>query len=172
MRNANGYTLLELMITIAVLAILLLIAIPAWRGMMAQSRTTVLVSQLREAIYFARSEAMKRGVTVTLCKSADQKSCSGLWSDGQIVFLDWNGSGQVQSSKDILRVFDGLPVGSSLTWKGRLGVENYLQVKPSTVTEITNGTFYYCPFDRNSKYARDIVLSSTGRVSVKKGQCS
>ena len=172
MQNRDGYTLLELLITIAILTVLLFIAVPAWQSITAQSRTTVVVNQLREAIYFARSEAQKRGTTVTFCKSADQATCSGSWADGQIVFLDWNNNGQVRSSKDIIRIFDGLPAGSSLVWKGRIGSQNYMQIKPSTVTEVPNGSFFYCPPDRNPAYSRRVWVSATGRIHVENAPCT
>jgi type IV fimbrial biogenesis protein FimT len=172
MQIKNGYSLFELLITIAILAALLFIAIPGWQAMMAQSRTTVVVNQLREAIYLARSEAQKRGMTVTFCKSADKATCSGTWADGQIIFLDGNNNGQVRSPKDIVRVFDRLSAGSSLVWKGRIGSENYLQIKSSTVTEVPNGSFFYCPADRNSVYARRIWVSGTGRIHVEKAPCN
>ncbi|MFU8798105.1 MAG: GspH/FimT family pseudopilin [Gammaproteobacteria bacterium] len=158
-----GYTLLELLITLGIISILLLVAIPGWQALLEKNRATVVVNQLREAIYYARSEALKRGVTVSVCKTVDQITCSGTWAEGQLVFLDINRSGIIQSPNDILRVFDPLPAGSILTWKGALGQEDYVQVKPSYVTP---GTFYFCPG------AREIKVSVTGRVRVEKGQCN
>jgi type IV fimbrial biogenesis protein FimT len=156
MKTKTGYTLLELLITLALLSALLLIAIPSWRAMMAQNRTAIVVNQLREAIALARSEAIKRSATITFCGSANQETCSGQWSNGYIV----------RSPNKVLRVFDGVSSGSSLVWRGRLGSENQLHISPSGLTEMPNGSFMYCPADRNKLYARKITVSSTGRIRV------
>lgn len=160
----NGYTLLEFLITLALLGIFLGLAVPSWCSMIMHNQTTAHVNQIVSAIQLARSEAIKRNMIVTLCKSADQKTCSGNWPDGQIVFIDREGRGQVQTPDDIIRVFDRLTPHATLQWKGSRGSQDYLQITPYGGLEVQNGTFLYCSTDQ--RYVRKISISPTGRVKI------
>ena len=70
-----GFTLIELMVTIAIAAILLGIAIPSFTDTIASNRLTTSANELVTALNLARSESVKRGVRTTLCKSTDGSSC-------------------------------------------------------------------------------------------------
>jgi type IV fimbrial biogenesis protein FimT len=87
--DASGFTLLELMITVAVLAILMGIAVPSFSEMIRQNRLATQTNDLLTATAVARSEAVKRGSRVTLCP-ADGNDCSGdeNWSRGWLVITD------------------------------------------------------------------------------------
>src|SRR5690242_9276873 len=86
---ASGFTILELMITVAVLAILMGIAVPSFSEMIRQNRLATQTNDLLTATNFARSEAVKRGSRVTLCP-ANGNNCSGdsQWSAGWLVITD------------------------------------------------------------------------------------
>lgn len=88
---ASGFTILELMITVAVLAILVGIAVPSFNEMIRQNRLATQTNDLLTATAVARSEAVKRGSRVTLCPAnADGSDCSGTaqWSAGWLVIAD------------------------------------------------------------------------------------
>ena len=69
-RNATGFTLIELMVTIAVAAILLTVAVPGFQSLVQNNRATTAAKQLSTEINFARSEAVTRGVEVSVCPVA------------------------------------------------------------------------------------------------------
>jgi len=87
MKSCRAFTLLELMITLAVAAILVTVAVPGLRQFIQNSRVTAQANELVTAINVARSEAAKRGVEVELCASENQADCtnSNGWADGWIV---------------------------------------------------------------------------------------
>lgn len=87
-RRLDGFTLLELMVTLAVAAILVTIAIPSYRGLVQRNTLTASVNDLVGDLNYARSEAVTRGQNVYLCKSKDEATCEtdGDWSQGWIVF--------------------------------------------------------------------------------------
>lgn len=91
-RQARGFTILELMITVAVLSILVGVGIPSFQDMMRRNRLAAQTNQLIGTLAFARSEAVKRGVRVTVCPANDaQDACSddGSWArNGMIIFTD------------------------------------------------------------------------------------
>ena len=84
-RLSAGFTMMELMIGIAVLAILTTLAVPAFNQFVQSNRLAGQTNEIVAALQFARSEALKRGSWAELCASADQSSCGGSMNDGWIV---------------------------------------------------------------------------------------
>ncbi len=85
-----GFTLIELLMVIAIAAILASIAVPSYQWIMSRTRLSTQANELTTALSLARSEAVKRGVRVTVCKSSSGTGCttSGNWQQGWIVFVD------------------------------------------------------------------------------------
>ncbi|MFM9438018.1 type IV fimbrial biogenesis protein FimT [Janthinobacterium sp. CG_23.3] len=82
----SGFSLVELMVSVAILAILLAAATPAYNGMIMNSTATQYANNLMASTMLARSEAIKRNAPVSLCVSADGASCgSGGWEQGWLV---------------------------------------------------------------------------------------
>src|SRR5690606_26120471 len=89
----RAFTIVELLITVTVLAILSGIAIPASRTMIANNRSSTLANEMFTALSLARSEAIKRGGRVSLCVGNADAGCAGTsWQNGWIVFADNAGS--------------------------------------------------------------------------------
>ncbi len=81
----GGFTLVELMVTLSVLAVLLGVGVPSFQATIRGNRITATANDLVAALQFARSEAVRLGVNVTLCPSNNQTTCSGAWTDGWVV---------------------------------------------------------------------------------------
>jgi type IV fimbrial biogenesis protein FimT len=103
--RARGYTLLELIITMSIAAILLTIAVPSFRYVTNSNRIAGEVNGLLGDLQFARAEAIKEGRTVTVCVSVDGATCanSTTWQSGWIVFSDPTDVGVVDPGETILR---------------------------------------------------------------------
>ena len=70
MKRVKGFTLIELMVTIAVAAILVSIALPSFRNLIVSNRLNTLATEMVDAVSFARSESVKRNSPVVFCRAA------------------------------------------------------------------------------------------------------
>lgn len=84
----QGFTLLELLIAIAVAAILLAVAVPSYQSLVQRNSLTANVNDLVGDLNYARSEAVTRGQDVYICSSNDQSSCNAGtdWSKGWVIY--------------------------------------------------------------------------------------
>lgn len=136
--RANGLTLVELMVTVAIMAIFLAIGVPGLRQFMVKDSQASVANDLLTILNYARGEAIKQSTPMTLCPSSDGTSCTGGWSSGWIMFADKNSNGTVDSAgnEKILRLHDapigGASVGSALKDNGGTAV--------TRITYSRNGT--------------------------------
>src|SRR5258705_394879 len=108
MNKLSGFTLVEMIISVAVAAILLTIGIPSFRYVTNSNRIAAEINGLLGDMQFARSEAVKEGIPVSVCVSSNSLVCDGLtannWQNGWIVFSDANANATKDGNDVILRV--------------------------------------------------------------------
>lgn len=102
--DQRGFTLIELVVTVAVAAVLITVAIPSFTNLIKDSRLIASSNLLVRSLAVARSEAVKRGSPVAMCASDNGTSCSGSWTQGWIVFTDAGTEGTVDGTDTVLRV--------------------------------------------------------------------
>lgn len=102
-RAAAGFTLVELMITIAVLAVLAALAAPSFAGLIERNRLAGAANEVVSALQTARMEAIRRGSSVVLCPSADGAVCSGDDWSRIVIFVDADGDNAVDAGETIVR---------------------------------------------------------------------
>ncbi len=134
-KRDSGYTIFELVMTMAIVAILASIAVPGFRYVTNSNRIAGEVNGLLGDIQFARSQAVKEGFSVTICSSTDGASCSNSpdWKGGWIVFLDTNGDKQRQTTEAIIRT------------QPALGGTDTFVATPNTFVALTFNRLGYAP---------------------------
>ena len=165
--KSAGFTLIELMVTIAIVGVLVSIAIPSFNTNISNSRLTGYANDLVGALNLARSEAVKRGVQVTILRNGNTASN---WDAGWTVFTDSNGNGVQDGSDTLLRTYPALTNGYTL----RTG-NNYacwvaynsvgLSIGSSTTCNggnFPNDTFRLC----NATDSRAITINIVGRARI------
>jgi type IV fimbrial biogenesis protein FimT len=164
----SGTTLLELMVVLAVSAILLTIGIPSFISIAASSRLTSATNSMVASLHLARSEAIKRNSRTVLCPSATGTACaaSGGWHQGWLVFHDINNNAALDAGEAVILSQQGMPDGYRMT--GKLSSSNYISYTPSGAAEKISGAFQagtltVCEALESAVSARQIVISKTGR---------
>jgi len=186
MKKTSGFTLLELIVTVAIVGILFSVGMPSLKTLMQGNQLIAATNELISAIHVARSEAIKLNKRVSICASSDGSSCSddSDWSKGWIVFSDALGS-VVGTDADctaanadcLLRVHDGFD-DKQLSVSGVDSTPAAAVIKSLTFTSRglpksiagveQSGIFSVCSFDNadNIVGSRAVVVSITGRVRV------
>ncbi len=172
-RTGQGFTLIELMVTVSVAAILLAVGVPNFSDMVKNNRMATTANELVGALNLARSEAIKRGVRVTVCKSADGATCttSGNWEQGWIVFTDIDNNATYDNTTEtLLRVYE--TVNGQVVLVGNTNVSDYVSFVPSGRSALTSGAFQagnikVCD-GRTGNVGKKVILSSTGRLRIER----
>jgi prepilin-type N-terminal cleavage/methylation domain-containing protein len=169
-RKAVGFTMIEVAITLVLVAIMSAIALPGMRDFLARTRLSTQVSSLRADVAYARSEAARQNVVVSLCPAAVGTTggavvytCSGTdWSIGWIAFVDSAGTTGVFDSTDtVLRVHNKTN-GISISGSGGLASAASLTMRPTGEASVS-GKFDLCIVGYP---ITSLVISGSGRSGV------
>ena len=114
--RTGGYTLVELMVTLAVLAVTLTIGVPAFAGVIQRAREANAYHLLTASLAAARIAAVKDGTAVSVCPSPDGARCRGdaVWEGGWIVYSDPGDVGQPRNARAGLQHVEGIGPGLAL----------------------------------------------------------
>lgn len=171
MTMLKGFTLVELITAMALVAILLTAGIPGLSTLLHNSRLTTAINDFVSHVHFARSEAIRRGSRVTLCKSADGTSCTtqGDWAQGWLVFSDPNHNARLDADETLLRLHNGF-THAQLSLSGNSKLQDYISYTGNGFSRRIsgapqNGTLVLCDSRGFGAHARAIVINNTGRLS-------
>ncbi|MGD9583648.1 MAG: GspH/FimT family pseudopilin [Lysobacterales bacterium] len=158
--SSHGFTLIELMVAVAVVAILSLIALPSFSGAFGRTDQHAILQALSASFLNARTASMADNENAILCPSSDGIRCSGefAWQIGWIVGIDHDGNGDLGPGDSILERREAFaePI-HMLTSSGR----RRLKFQPFGSNAGSNATFTLC--SRRGKAARAYALSNFGR---------
>ncbi len=169
MNGHSGFTLLELIVTLALAAIVLTLGVPSLQEWIRNNRFLTDVDALVVALQLTRSEAVKRGVRVTLYKSANGTSCAhdGGYEQGWIVFVDPNNNATVDADEEVIHAFEAIAAGTGTTLTGNQPVAKYVSYTADGVARLTSGAFQAGTLTAcMPPKARRIVINRAGRVKV------
>ena len=171
--NNTGFTLIELLMVIAIAAILMTVAVPGFQGMIQKNRLATISNEFITALNYARSEAVTRGIRVTVGKTGAN------WENGWEVFSDRDGDGIFEDDGDSTLCEDGVddcvlrsyPVLSgSYTLRANNNFTNFVNFKSNGQSN-NMGSFVVCDnSDGNNlpeaNTSRLIVVNRVGRTFI------
>src|SRR5690625_1009596 len=156
----NGFTLIEMFMTLVIAAILLAAVVPSWRHLSASMQISTQINTLLGHLRYARMEAVKRNRRVVVCESVDQQHCAhgDVWDQGWIVFVDEQVSATIRRD-----------AGDPILVHHRRGAEattlsanrRFFRLEPNGTS--TNGTFKLCSHDDMAD-PRALIISRVGRT--------
>jgi type IV fimbrial biogenesis protein FimT len=151
--GSAGFTVVELMVAVAVLAILLALAVPNFTDASLSGRLNGFANSIVAATQIARSEALKRNATITVCASSDGATCDdpGGWEYGWIV-VD-------QATAVVMQAHEPLPTQFKISGTQQLDF-------PGTVVGATTATLTVCRADPVGSEERVVTISGTGAAYV------
>lgn len=116
-RRSHGFTLFELMVTVAVAGVILTLGVPSFVDMVRNNRAATNVNELLTAFSIARSESIRRGSNITVCRSSDGAACTaGSWASGWIVIRDTAATDTaVPVVGEVLREWSAMPGNAAVT---------------------------------------------------------
>ena len=177
MNKKEGFTLVEMMITLAIAAILLTMAVPSFQAFIENNRLATNANNLISMMQYTKYEAVKRNATVSLCAGDTtngcvcnaQAGCDANWRNGYIVFNDPNSNCIVNNGEQILRVDEGIRGDYTITATGCLTYRALGNLSTNNTVNIT-----FCTSRITADNIRNIQVNPVGRPRVQKstGSCS
>lgn len=158
--NQKGLTLLEMLVAVAVLAIILTTVAPSIQSVLIKNRITSDINNLSAVVQRARFTAVDEQASVVLCPTENYTACTSSWKKAKMVFVDKNGNGSRDNSEALIVASDPLNSANAI-----YGVTGSLTFDEQGAID-TAATITLCPKDNDADYASALLLSLYGRISI------
>lgn len=164
--NTSGFTIVELMVTLAVAAVLIGFALPAFNDFVRQRTMAARINDFVLAVTYARSEAVRRGINVSIQSLVDDTDSE--WGGGYCVVV---GASDCDDADDVLRSFGPL---DGVTFNAIGGLDDVQRLTFNSRGMLANaaaGRIELCSTDDTVDPGRAIDLTATGRPDSEELEC-
>lgn len=169
----NGFTLIEMLVVVAIAAILASLAVPSFRTMLVKRSTQSAADTLVSDMRYARTQALQRSTRVVMCSLAinSTSACSGTtasWANGWLIFVDKNNDDIVNGSDEILRVQQPVANIASIQSAPVNSDHPQFRFEANGWTKSSSQTFVITPTGTVPAGSTQLVcISNQGRPSVR-----
>ncbi|MBO2627819.1 GspH/FimT family pseudopilin [Shewanella algae] len=154
-----GFSLLEVMVAMALLAVLASVGAPSLKSLYEGYRAQTGIKQVQQLLQFARNQAISYGVRVSVCALKDGRCEADAWQQGVTVFSDRNGNLALDDDDKLLFQSGAFDSQDILRYN-----RDAIRFLPDGLATGTNGTFKYCPGQANSPHSEALVINQAGRI--------
>ncbi len=172
LNNVKGFTLIELITVLSILAISITLAVPSFKSLMQSNQASSEAHKLLSSIFLARSEAVKRGVRITMCPRVyprtNPETCTGSteWSKGWLLYIDESGViGDFDGTDTLIKAWGSVSGNPTLT-----ATAPTLRFQTSGDV-LTSVDFTLTMPNCSGELVRNIDVSVTGRALITKSAC-
>ncbi|GAB1261381.1 GspH/FimT family pseudopilin [Aurantivibrio plasticivorans] len=173
MKKISGFTIIELMIALSVIAVAITIGVPSMTTLIQNNRQVSSVNQLVGFISLARSEAVSLSSAVSMCASSDGATCdTNNWELGGLMFKGSAVSGHTPNAVDILKIIEPQASGTTLRRRASSSTvpagynAGYLRYQANgRLSDADASSFVLCD-DRGAPHARGVNINGIGQVRL------
>lgn len=160
----RGLTLIELLITLSLIIILTLLAIPSFDNLLHKNRPEIALKQIKRQIFLSRSYAITHDKYISLCGLVQNKCHKDLWHESITSFVDTNKNHVLDGDEEVLYVIDRINIQDELSYP-----RHAITFKPDgSLKGLGNGTFVYCAFDlEGSPTGLEMSINNAGRARLR-----
>ena len=172
--RSGGCTLVELMVTVAVVAIVSVVAYPNFQSVLRSNRVATASNELVSSLSLARVEALRSPGGAGVCASADGQTCGTDWNAGWMVWVDTNGNGERDTGTPPERIVKYVQGRANASIAESGGQAKFVFDRRGRLTTGSAATISVQPRDAcpsGSDFVRQLTLSAAGQVRVAKQNC-
>lgn len=165
--NQRAFSLFELLITLSILSIVMMIAIPNFQNYQARQELSQLHPMIRQQVSLAKNTAQIYHSNIIVCSSSNLKQCEvNQWHNGIIIFSDLNNNKKIDHNETIHKQTQTDLKFGSLKWNGGVTSPNAVTFQGDTgLPRGSPGNFIYCSF-KNQDHRRYISISPMGHTRI------
>lgn len=157
----RAYSLLELLTTISLVALLAGLFTPSLAALLQQNRQTDSVNQMHAYLNYAREKAISSRSVISLCAGNDMCNGTQIWQGNMLAFQDSNRNGKLDQGESLLKVA-AIDAQHRWIWTN-FRQQKHMAYKSNGTTDSLNGTFTLCESEQAIK---NIVINITGRAKL------
>lgn len=155
----QGFTLIDLLIVLAILLITAGIGLPSFANLLEENRAYNYTKTLAKQMVFARHYALNYNTSVTICPLKHSK-CDTQWKEDISVFIDYNRNRRFEGKDKLLGLLEDPPHTDTLLYPRR----GITYRSDGSINGFQSGTFRYCPRVKDSQFSLGLVVNQAGRT--------